>query len=47
MKNVTRDLTLAVANMNSQKVRIVMFVITLGMFVLAAGAPEASGGAVR
>jgi hypothetical protein len=47
MKNVTRDITLAVANMNSQKVRIVMFVLTLTMFVLAAGAPEAGGGCVR
>src|SRR5690606_31914287 len=45
MKNVTRDLYLAAAD--SSKVRLVVFVLTLVMFVIAAGAPEASIGAVR
>lgn len=45
MKNVSRDLYLAAAN--PSKIRLIVFIITLVMFVLAAGAPEASGGAVR
>lgn len=45
MTNVTRDLYIAAAD--SSKVRLVFFVLTLVMFVVAAGAPEAGGGAVR
>jgi hypothetical protein len=45
MKNVTRDLYIAAAD--SSKVRLVVFLLTLAMFVIAAGAPEASIGAVR
>jgi hypothetical protein len=42
MKTLTRDLTLFVSN--SSKMRIALFIITLGMFVLSAGAPDATGG---
>jgi len=39
MKNVTRDLFIAAGD--TQKVRIALFVLTLVMFVVAAGAPDA------
>jgi hypothetical protein len=47
MKNVARDLYVAAGQMNGSKVRLVVFVLTLAMFVLAAGAPDAGGGIVR
>jgi hypothetical protein len=47
MKTTARDLTLAIARIDSKKVRLVMFVITVAMFALAAGAPECSGGVIR
>jgi hypothetical protein len=39
MKTVVRDLYLAAAD--SKKVRLAFFVLTLVMFVVAAGAPDA------
>ena len=42
MKTLTRELTLFVTN--NRKVRIALFIVTLGMFVLSAGAPDATGG---
>lgn len=47
MKNVTRDLTIAAARIDASKVRLVVFAMTLVMFVIAAGAPEAGIGAIR
>jgi hypothetical protein len=44
MKNA---LYTAAAQMDPSKVRLVVFVVSLVMFVLAAGAPEAGGGVVR
>jgi hypothetical protein len=43
MKNVTRDLMIAAGKVDTSKVRLVVFVLTLAMFVLAAGAPDAGG----
>ncbi len=48
MKNVTRDMYItAAAQMNPSKIRITLFVLSLVMFVVAAGAPEAGGGVIR
>lgn len=47
MKNVTRDLYITAAKMDASKVRLVVFVLTLAMFVIAAGAPEAGIGVIR
>jgi hypothetical protein len=46
MNNVTRDLHVA-GQKKSSKVGIIAFVLSIVMFVIAAGAPEASGGAIR
>ncbi len=42
MKSLTTKLTLFVSN--SRNVKIALFALTLGMFVLSAGAPDATGG---
>jgi len=47
MNKIARDLYLSAANLDAQKVRIVLFVVSLAMFVLAAGAPECSGDVIR
>lgn len=39
MKTMIRDMYLAAAD--SSKIRLVFFVLTLAMFVVAAGAPDA------
>lgn len=44
MKNLKSELVTLVSKMDSQKIRLVMFVITLGLFALAAGAPDGGGG---
>ncbi len=47
MKNITRNLYLTAAKMDASKVRLVFFAISLAMFVVAAGAPEAGGDILR
>lgn len=37
-------LTSIASRMDSRKIRLVMFVLTLVLFILGAGAPEDSGG---
>ena len=44
MKNLTNEIIVLSSKMTAQKVRLVFFVITLAMFVVAAGAPGATGG---
>jgi len=45
MKKMTRDLNLwIVRNAHSNKTRTVFFLFTLGLFILSAGAPDATGG---
>lgn len=45
MKNIARSLYLTAAD--SKKVRIALFALSIAMFVITAGAPEATGGFVR
>ena len=42
MKSIRRNLTLFVSN--HRNVRIALFIFTVGMFILSAGAPDATGG---
>ena len=44
MTNTARKLYLSATKMDTSTVRIIIFVITLAMFALAAGAPECPGG---
>lgn len=44
MTNAARNLYLSATKMDANTVRIIVFVITLAMFALAAGAPECGGG---
>ncbi|HEX7394119.1 MAG TPA: hypothetical protein VF313_04250 [Anaerolineaceae bacterium] len=45
MNKITRDINLfVVRNTQSSSTRTVLFLITLGLFILSAGAPDASGG---
>ena len=44
MKNLFNKLSLSFGNLNTQKVRMVLFFLTLVMFVLIAGAPGTMGG---
>ncbi|NLG97795.1 MAG: hypothetical protein GX491_10575 [Chloroflexi bacterium] len=47
MKTITRDLYLSAAKLHSSKVRVVLFALTLALFAIAAGAPEAGPGFIR
>lgn len=47
MNKFARDLYLSTAKIDASKIRIIVFVLTLAMFVLAAGAPEAGGDFIR
>ncbi len=47
MKNITRDLYLAAAKVDASKVRLIFFAISLVMFVVAAGAPDAGSDILR
>jgi len=44
MQKAIRNTTLSLSRMDSQKVRLVISLATLVMFILAAGAPAAAGG---
>ena len=44
MKTFTNELIVLSSKMTAQKVRLVVFVLTLAMFVVAAGAPGSTGG---
>ena len=47
MKKMLSDLYVAAGSVDQTKVSIVFFLITLAMFVVAAGAPDAGGTTVR
>lgn len=47
MNKLTRDLYLSASQIDASKIRLIVFVLTLAMFVLAAGAPEAGGDFMR
>ena len=47
MKKITRDLNIKLSKVTSIDFRLVFFLITLGMFIIGAGAPDAGGGIVH
>jgi hypothetical protein len=47
MKNVIRDLKLNLHKLPAVDIRLVIFVVTLVMFVVGAGAPDAGGGFIK
>ena len=47
MTTIVRELTIASSKFSSTKVRFVIMLVTLGLFILGAGAPEDSGGFIR
>ncbi len=44
MENIVRNLSLNAAKMDSRYLRLVLVVLTLILFVIGAGAPQAGGG---
>jgi hypothetical protein len=44
MKNITKNLTLLSSSLHSSKGRTIIAVITIALFVLSAGAPNATIG---
>lgn len=44
MKKMMRQLYLGVGQLDNQKVKLIIALIVLSLFVLGAGAPEAPGG---
>jgi len=44
MKNIKSEIYNLASQLNSQNIRFVLVLVTLGLFVLAAGAPDAGGG---
>ena len=44
MKHIKSEIFNLASHLDSQTIRLVMLVVTLGLFVLAAGAPDAGGG---
>jgi hypothetical protein len=44
MKHLTNELIVLSSKMTTQKISLVVFVLTLAMFVVAAGAPVCTGG---
>ena len=47
MKDIACDLKIRLSKVNPVDVRLVLFVLTLVLFVLGAGAPDAGGGFVH
>jgi hypothetical protein len=47
MKSLVRELTIASGKLNSTNVRMVFMLVTLGLFILGAAAPEDGGWIVR
>ncbi len=47
MKTIVREMTIASGKLGSSKVRLVIMLVTLGLFILGAGAPDDSGGFIR
>ena len=45
MKKITRDLNLFVLrNAKNSNIRLAFFLVSLGLFIISAGAPDATGG---
>jgi hypothetical protein len=47
MKKIITDLKLNLSKLPTVDIRLVVFVITLVMFVVGAGAPDAGGGIIK
>jgi hypothetical protein len=47
MKNAITNLKLNLSKLPTVDIRLVVFVITLVMFVVGAGAPDAGGGIIK
>jgi|PlaIllAssembly_1097288.scaffolds.fasta_scaffold710021_2 hypothetical protein len=47
MKNLTRDLKLFVSRLDGKKINFVLFLLTLTLFVIGAGAPDHGGVIIR
>ena len=47
MKTIVRELTIASGRIGSNKVRLIVMLVTLGLFILGAGAPEDGGTFIR
>lgn len=47
MKTIVREMTIVSGKLSSSKVRLVIMLVTLGLFILGAGAPEDAGGFIR
>ncbi len=43
MKKLHKEVTLLVSSLNSKKGRLIVLVLTIALFVLSAGAPNAAG----
>ncbi len=44
MKNLKSEIICLASHLDSQKIRFVLFLVSIGLFALAAGAPDAGGG---
>lgn len=47
MKKIWSDITLFAAKIDPTYIGVVLFLIAMAMFVVAAGAPEAGGSSIR
>jgi hypothetical protein len=47
MKNLLHSLQLNLVKLPAVDIRLVLFVITLGMLIIGAGAPDTGGGIVK
>ena len=43
MKNINKEFTLLASTLHSKKGRMIILVLTIALFVLSAGAPNATG----
>lgn len=44
MKNLKSEIICIAGRLDTQKMRFILFLVTVGLFALAAGAPDAGGG---
>jgi hypothetical protein len=46
MQNLKNEIICLAGKLDGQKIRFILFLVTIGLFVLAAGAPDAGGGII-
>lgn len=44
MKNITREIILTASKLDRRHIEIILLIVSLGLLVLSAGAPEVGGG---